>query len=490
MHRMKIGLVAAIVLLALTAGVYVVVTRELKETIVQQVDTNVSRAQRILGDVSRLEATDFENQVADFSHRSPVVGVFDKGDESARRQAAFEQCEKINAGLRTGGKPKADIVAILDSSGKVLARDLNVNAMFGEDLRSKFPAVGTALSGKATKDIWTLQDRMNRVAIAPITQPDGTIRGALLIGYVLTARDAQVKRDLLGTEVAYFHNGKVHTSSFVAEGTGENAKEDGNKTQALNAVLFGSAQSPGQQALQKGGPTEIAHFVVDGQDYAAVAAPLHGNAFDKTSGVVTLASISGAMESVSAVGAKLWGFGVLAILVLLGAVVLTALRFIKPLDKIELGVAEIINGNIDYQFRPVGPDFEGLSNGLNVMLARLLGREEPNEDEPEEEQDETARWRSDQMLVEEVAGPSATPSPEANALGQESEPIYYARIFNEYVAALRSQGKPTKGITVQAFTAKLRLIEGGLKQKWKCRMVRFKINAQGAEVTLRPIPIS
>jgi hypothetical protein len=490
MHRMKIGLVAAIVLLALTAGVYGVVTRELKESIVQQVDTNVSRAQRILGDVARLEATDFENQVADFAHRSPVVSVFDKSDESGRRQAAYEQCEKINAGLRTGGKPKADIVAILDSSGKVLARDLNVNAMFGEDLRSKFPAVGTALSGRATKDIWTLQDRMNRVAIAPITMPDGTIRGALLIGYVLTARDAQVKRDLLGTEVAYFHNGKVHTSSFVAEGTGENAKEDGNKTQALNAVLFGSPQSPGQQALQKGGPTEIAHIVVDGQDYAAVAAPLHGNAFDKTSGVVTLASVSNAVEAVSAVGAKLWGFGVLAIVVLLGAVVLTALRFIKPLDKIELGVAEIINGNIDYQFRPVGPDFEGLSNGLNVMLARLLGREEPNEDEPEEEQDESSRWRSDQMQVEEGSGPTAAPAPDANVLGQESEPIYYARIFNEYVAALRSQGKPTKGITVQAFTAKLRLIEGGLKQKWKCRMVRFKVNVQGEHATLKPIAIN
>jgi len=71
---------------------------------------------------------------------------------------------------------------------------------------------------------------MNRVAVAPITQPDGTIRGALLIGYVLTARDAQMKHDLLGTEVAYFHNGKVHTSSFISEGAGENAKEDGKLT--------------------------------------------------------------------------------------------------------------------------------------------------------------------------------------------------------------------------------------------------------------------
>jgi hypothetical protein len=490
MHRMKIGLIAAIVLLALTVGLYAVVTRELKESVVQDLDLAVSRAQRIHGDIARLEAMEFENLVGQHSHRAAVVGVFDKSDENSRRQAAFEQCEQINSQLRTGGKPKADIVAILDSSGKVLARDLNVNAMFGEDLRSKFPAVGTALSGKATKDIWTLQGRMNRVAVAPITQPDGTIRGALLVGYVLTARDAQVKHDLLGTEVAYFHNGKVHTSSFISEGTGDNAKEDGNRTQALNAVLFSNPPAWGQQALQKGAPTEIFHLTLDGKEYAGVAAPLHGNAFDKTSGVVTLASISDGVEPVSAVGAKLLGFGVLAILVLLGAVVMTSQRFIKPLDQIELGVAEIINGNIDYQFRPVGPDFEGLSNGLNVMLARLLGREEPNEDEPEEEQDETSRWRSDQMQVEDGSGPTGASGADANALSQESEPIYYARIFNEYVAALRSQGKPTKGITVQAFTAKLRLIEGGLKQKWKCRMVRFKVNAQGEHVTLKPIPIN
>jgi hypothetical protein len=474
MHRMKIGLIAAIVLLAITVGLYAVVTRELRESVVQDLDTAVSRAQRIHGDVAQLEGMEFGNQVAEFSHRSRLVGVFDKADENGRRQAAFEQCEQINTELKTGGKPKADIVAVLDASGKVLARDLNVNA----------------LSGKAIKDIWTLQGRMNRVAVAPITQPDGTIRGALLVGYVLTARDAQVKHDLLGTEVAYFHNGKVHTSSFISEGTGENAKEDGNKTQALNQVLFGSADAWGQQALQKNAPTSVFHLSLDGREYAGVAAPLHGNAFDKTSGVVTLASISDGLEPVSAVGAKLIGFGVLSILVLLGAVILTAARFIKPLDQIELGVAEIINGNIDYQFRPVGPDFEGLSNGLNVMLARLLGREEPNEDEPEEEQDESARWRSDQMQVEEGAAPSGAPAADANALGQESEPIYYARIFNEYVAALRSQGKPTKGITVQAFTAKLRLIEGGLKQKWKCRMVRFKVNAQGEHVTLKPIAIN
>ena len=260
MHRKKIGLIAAVVLAALTAGVYAVVTRELRDSLAEEVDTDVSRAQRMHGDVARLESMEFANLVAGLSRRPAVVAVFAKTEELARRQAAFEQCEQLNTFLQTGGARKADIVAILDSSGKVLARDLNVNAMYGEDLKAKYPAVGTALRGEATKDIWTLAGRMTRVAVAPIVQPDGTLRGVLLVGYVITARDAQVKHELLGTEVAYFHDGKVHTSSFISEGTGENAKEDGNKTQALNQVLFGSGEAWGQKALAKGAPTEIFHF--------------------------------------------------------------------------------------------------------------------------------------------------------------------------------------------------------------------------------------
>lgn len=490
MHRMKIGLVAAAVLLALTAGLYSVVTKELKETVVQVVDTEVSRGQRMHQSIARLESLDFANLVAGLSRRASIVGVFEKADENGRRQAAFEQAEEVQTFLQRGGSRKADIVVILDSAGKVVARDLNVNAMYGEDMRSKYPAVALALRGEATKDVWTLGGRMTRVAVAPVIHPDGSTRGALLVGYVVDARDAQLKRDLLGVEVGYFHDGKMATSSFVSEGAGKEAKEDGNKTQALNTVLFQSAEKWGQLATSKGAPTELFHLSLDGREYAGVAAPLQGNAFSKTSGVVVLKSITDIVEPVNDVGTKILGFGALAILVALGATVMTANRFIKPLDKIELGVAEIINGNIDYMFKPVGQDFEGLSNALNVMLARLLGREEVSDEEGEDEADEANKWKSEQMLVEEAnANAAAGNDPEAAALGQEAEPIYFARIFNEYSAALKSQGKPTKGITVQAFTAKLRLIEGGLKQKWKCRSVRFKVNTHGDQVTLKPVPI-
>ena len=93
MHRMKIGLVAAIVLLAFTAGVYIVVTRELKESVVREVETDVSRAQRMHSEWRGSNRWSSRIWSSGLSRRSAVVGVFDKADETGRRQAAFEQCE-------------------------------------------------------------------------------------------------------------------------------------------------------------------------------------------------------------------------------------------------------------------------------------------------------------------------------------------------------------------------------------------------------------
>ena len=67
------------------------------------------------------------------------------------------------------------------------------------------------------------------------------------------------------------------------------------------------------------------------------------------------------------------------------AIYLTARRILAPLDEIEVGVNEIINGNVERTFRPVGSDLDGLANALNVMLARLLGRPEPGDEEYDEE---------------------------------------------------------------------------------------------------------
>ena len=64
MHRMKIGLVAAIVLVVVTAGVYSVVTHEMRDATIRTVESDVSRAQRMHSDIARLEALEFANLVA------------------------------------------------------------------------------------------------------------------------------------------------------------------------------------------------------------------------------------------------------------------------------------------------------------------------------------------------------------------------------------------------------------------------------------------
>jgi hypothetical protein len=484
MHRTKIGLIAAGILLALTVIFYSMVTSTLTSSATRDVEENVSRAQRVHQQISRLAGLDLANLSVESARRPGVLAALGRGDETGRRQAAFEECEAINAALQRESR-KADIVAIIDGQGKVLARDLNPNASFGDDLGTKYPAVAYALKGLPSKDVWTLQDRMTEVGLAPVTRSDHGTMGVLLIGYVLSNRKAQERRNLLGTELGYFHDGKVHTSSFASEETRESAKEDVGKTQALAGLLF---QGPrlADEALKKDSPTPVQHYAIEGRDYAVVAAPLPGNFADRTSGVLILSSVSDELAHAREPGRAVILFGLLAIVVALGAAVMTAKRFIGPLDHIELGVGEIINGNIDYTFEPVGPDFEGLSNSLNVMLARLLGRDEPNEDAVEEEDNEVPKWRAENMVIDEGDGST---SPGAAALGAESEASYYPRLFNEYVNALKASGKPAEGVSVQAFVAKLRLIEGGLKQKWTCRMVRFQLHTQGDQIVFRALRI-
>lgn len=481
MHRMKIGLVAAAALLASTVAIFLAVKGNLEDLAVRKTEDRVQRAEQLYQQLARLESFDLANLAAERARRPSVLAIFGVADETERRKAAFTECETLNAVLEKDGR-RADIVAILDEGGKVVARDLNPNAMYGEDLKAQHPAVAQALTGTPSKDIWNLGGRMTRVAVAPVLKADGKVGGALLIGHVLSAKEARARHDLLGTEVAYFHAGKVQTSSFVVEGD----KEDGNKTSALTAKLFQESKLA-DEALAGGTRGKIHRLLLDGQEYAAAVSPLPGNASDKSSGVVALASLTEARAAYEGVSNLVLALGLLGIVVALASSALTAKRFIKPLDKIELGVAEIINGNIDYTFKPVGPDFEGLSNSLNVMLARLLGREEPNEDAVEEE-DSDRKWKAEQMTIDDGDG-SPAGGVSAASLAQESEAAFYPRIYNEYVAALRALSKPADGVSVQMFTAKLRLAEGGLRQKWSCRMVRFQLVQQGGEPVLRAVKI-
>ena len=171
MHRIKIGLVAAVILAGLTAALHLAITASLKDASRKDVEARVSRAQRIYRDISLLGGLQLANLASARAHQNPssakadlpnALAVFDKTDLAARQQAAFEVSEALNQQLKQEGH-KADIVAILDASGKIVGRDLNPNADVGIDLRAQYPAVSQALSGKAVKDVWTWQKLVHLV---------------------------------------------------------------------------------------------------------------------------------------------------------------------------------------------------------------------------------------------------------------------------------------------------------------------------------------
>jgi hypothetical protein len=496
MNRIKIGLIAAIALAALTGVFYAGITASLKEANQQAVESRVSRAQRIYSDISQLDGLKLANLASTRTHQnlaSPPkpdlpnpLAVFSRAEARARQEAAYEVCEALNQQLKEENHKKADIVAILDASGKIVGRNLNANADAGLDLRAQYPAVAQALAGKPVKDVWTWQGRVHQVALAPITKPDNSVAGALLLGWVVSATTAQASRELMDADIGFFHAGKVYASSFVS--TGDKSKEDVTKSQALSSLLF-AADKVAEQTVKNGTPTRVNIWDIEGHPFAAVVAPMPGNFADKTSGFVVVASVSDGMTNVQAAGQKVLELGLLAILITIIASVMTARRFIAPLDQIELGVAEVINGNIDYTFKPVGQDFEGLSNSLNVMLARLLGREEPNEEAVEEEEEGVKKvWKAEAMVIEETDG--SAPASTVAALAEEGEASYYPRLYGEYVASLNRLGQPTDGISVLAFMAKLSLTEAGLREKWECKVVRFLLGAKGDQLTFRPVKIA
>jgi len=153
-------------------------------------------------------------------------------------------------------------------------------------------------------------------------------------------------------------------------------------------------------------------------------------------------------------------------------------------DQIELGVTDIINGNVDRTFRPVGPELDGLANGLNVMLARLLGRPEPGEEEFDEEGNPIIPGRVDFEEGEE----KPAVDPDLANLAKESEPDYYKRVFTEYVAARKASGSPDD-VSFENFIAKLKVNEGKLKAQYNCRAVRFRVVTKDGKVSLKPVPI-
>lgn len=473
--RFKISLVSALLLIAITVCIYLVTVLPLSKQVAKEVDSSVQRANHLVTRSVKLHGYNLVNLAQTFAARKDVINGVQTETEKQRRINTFDAIDQFDKEMRKEGR-KADFFGIVDKTGAIIARDLDPNNMYGEKL--PFLNVKKALAGTAAKDIWSMKNKMMRAAAAPILVEGKTI-GAVVMANEVTAAEAQEERDQFGTQVAYFMNKNIRASSFAI---GDGKTEDSAKVSALTKQLLGNDKAPGVVALAENTTSKILRLKLGGEEFLAITGPLPVRLTDKNVGYVVLASLDEAMKPVNNVRWMLLVMGLLLLLLLLGGYYLVARHFVNAEDKLELGVTEVLNGNLEYSFEGVD-EFEGLANAINVMLARLLGRPEPGEEEDGEQ-----AWRADVLFVEEVGG-EPSEAQLAQQLAAEPEDAYFARLHQEYVAARKEFNLPVDGITVESLTQKLKANEAMLKAKHECSMIRFTVKSEMGKVSLNPIRI-
>lgn len=499
MSRTVIAAVVAVVIAALTAIALFITTASFDDKIRKDSENQLRRAYQVVGALAQLEAIDVANKAERLAADHAFVNALKAGSTSERDSQARVAFTRFTSNDKEGSI-KPDLIALVDAQGDLVAMN-DVPSVVPKQWKKDgdkpgdtiIPALNVVLGHRVIiSDIWADNYRMMKIGVAPIidndapvpaNDPEGVvIIGAVVVAYAQTAAQAQHDRTLLGTDIAYFDGTRVVATSFTKGGTVE---EDTAKAKQLSDVLKAGKVSPssGQQKI-----------AIDGVDYLAAAITMPRSTSNPkrmpsdyppiTAQAMVLAPLAdnGNMASTIKLFIVLLGAGALGISLV--GLALSHRRLIAQVDQVELGITDIINGNLDRTFRPVGLELDGLANGLNVMLARLLGRPEPGEEEFDDDGNPIIPGRVD---FEEGDEKPQT-DPDLARLAQESEPDYYKRVYTEYVNARKAVGSPDD-VSFENFIAKLKVNEGKLKAQYQCRAVRFRVVTKDNKVTLKPVPI-
>lgn len=493
--RLKIiaGNLVAVLLLGLVS--YFVVGSDLEQQLENRVRTQIVNDQALLDRSLRLLALEFVSQVKQRATDPDVALVFTALDDEGRRTRAFEAAERSSAWLgdpARGTRGRPDIVVVTDDAGKVVARNADRNRMNGMQLDTAIPALrATIRDGEARHGIWKKADegKLLEVAAAAIRNEQGTITGALVVGYDLSNGLAQSEgKTLGGRDVAFIVDDKVYSSSF----TETVAKQ-------LRAHLFGPAK-PVTDAAIGGSVSNPWTAALDGSQYVGVIAPLPSAAGSKVAYAV-LANRTQAVQMVTDSTQTLILLTVVFAIVVLGYGFMVGNSIVKPIEEIEEGVLAVINGNTDLRLETSNPDYGGLAYRINQLLNVFTGVSE-GEAEDEQGRVSTVRqdaWKDSAFSDGAAGGGQAAAGgggggasdviddpAVAARLSAEPEEAYYKRVFAEYVAAKKAAGESVANIPEDRFTQRLKGNEQALVKKHGCKAVRFQVQKNG---TLQPVLI-
>ena len=482
--RLKIiaGNVIAVLLVGL--GSYFYVKGQLEKGLGEQVDAQISEDLQLLQRSWRLSALEFVEQVRDRAESREVRTAFNALDQQSRRRAAFERAEGIAAWFEDpargrGGRP--DIVVVTDETGRVIARDNDINRMNGTSVAATLPSIRRVLErGLAVHDVWRKQDddKLLQAALAPVRNEEGGVIGAVIVGYDISNGLAEREAEMLNHEVAFLREDGIYSSSL-----------EQHEINPLSQALFGEMADATNGALE-GNTTSPWTVTLGDSEYVGVASGLPMTPSQKM-GIAILANRTAQLELASTADVILLLMAVGLIFVLIYGF-LIGTSFIRPIEEIEEGVLTVINGRTDHRIDVESAEFGGLAYRINQLINVFTGVEEAD---AEGRSAGGSAWEGAAAVttrgVDEDDDEAAEGDEQLAAdLAAQPEDQYRQRIFDEYVAAKQAAGEDVSNIGQERFLSRLDKNAENLKKKHGCRMVRFQVQTKGSQVILRPVIIN
>lgn len=494
------GNVAALFIASLIALFWI--RSSLTQQLSSDVEPQVARSVALFEAVRTAQGDRYRAMITPYAATDEARGVYTGTTDTAQGDAAFAMAQRLAATIGESYPPArprpADLVAVTNNQGRVLARNINRRAENGRDLRADFEAVGTALqSGQVQRDYVRYDgQKWFDVVFAPI-RGDAGVLGLLVVGYELSDSVSTEDSARMGLEVGYLvrENDRFAVQSLSF---GTQAEKNALLTWANNgstdlATVFNSERNSGIREIVINDHT----WKIAARSVPGLHRPTRQGAVRP--GFVVLRDMTAAQAPATGLVLPILYLSIFALLLMVVYNVFVANYLLQPIETIEEGLLRVISGEQNHRIELQHAELGGVVYRVNQLLQQLSGEEEESDDQGRVSRPPpraAAPVAAVAPTIDEAAltGFSTTNPADAQLaqqLASVPESEYYEQLRKEYVAARQKVGQPASdGLSHEQYVEIVRGNEAQLAQKYGLTLVRFTVAVQGNQIVYRPVPIS
>ena len=389
MYRLKFFVLITIVMLGLTWISYEKLAKEYERLIITDLKIETSKLQQLFARTTQQISAEFLHKAREAAQNESLVNLLSKLQQESNKEGDAGESDKDDSSNIVSLKEdiydrifaevaaintwvKAEQFIVVDDNGSAVARNIDVHYRGVGAFRS-YPLLKKGLNGETVEELVSFDQGLARHVVSPIKRGKQIV-GALLLGYSVNDLMARNNASTLNSDFLYFvHERSIASTlpALIEQNFAELLKENADRTRMI---------------INDRATTMPLEITLNNKRYIAVMAPLTTNSKKNLGGYAIITSLDNTIAPFKELKALVPITGVLAwaITIILSFFILR--NVYKPIERMEHGISEVLNGKHDYEFKPYKPSLDGgLAERMNMMIAALLGKQMPSSKAREEE---------------------------------------------------------------------------------------------------------